>query len=128
VAPRHDGRRQGALRLHQGVLGDDFTEDLKAIDVPVLILHGDDDQIVPIADSARLRRSWSRTARSRCTRAAARHVHDAPDVDQQRSARFHQGMTGPAYFRRIPPPRRARGASTRSSSAKWAPSLELDTH
>jgi non-heme chloroperoxidase len=32
----------------------DFTEDLKAIDVPVLILHGDDDQIVPIADSALL--------------------------------------------------------------------------
>ena len=30
----------------------DFTEDLKRIDVPVLILHGDDDQIVPIADSA----------------------------------------------------------------------------
>jgi non-heme chloroperoxidase len=32
----------------------DFTEDLKAIDVPVLVLHGDDDQIVPIADSAPL--------------------------------------------------------------------------
>jgi len=32
----------------------DFTEDLKAIKVPVLILHGDDDQIVPIADSALL--------------------------------------------------------------------------
>jgi non-heme chloroperoxidase len=32
----------------------DFTEDLKAIDVPVLILHGDDDQIVPIEDSAKL--------------------------------------------------------------------------
>ncbi|MDR3381602.1 alpha/beta fold hydrolase [Cupriavidus basilensis] len=32
----------------------DFTEDLKKIDVPVLILHGDDDQIVPIADSALL--------------------------------------------------------------------------
>ena len=32
----------------------DFTEDLKAIDVPVLILHGDDDQVVPIADSALL--------------------------------------------------------------------------
>ena len=30
----------------------DFTEDLKAIDVPVLVLHGTDDQIVPIADSA----------------------------------------------------------------------------
>ena len=30
----------------------DFTEDLKAIDVPVLVMHGTDDQIVPIADSA----------------------------------------------------------------------------
>jgi len=32
----------------------DFTEDLKKIDVPTLILHGDDDQIVPISDSALL--------------------------------------------------------------------------
>jgi non-heme chloroperoxidase len=32
----------------------DFTEDLKTIDVPVLIMHGEDDQIVPIDDSARL--------------------------------------------------------------------------
>jgi non-heme chloroperoxidase len=32
----------------------DLTEDLKKIDVPTLILHGDDDQIVPIDDSARL--------------------------------------------------------------------------
>ena len=32
----------------------DFTEDLKKIDVPALVLHGDDDQIVPIADSALL--------------------------------------------------------------------------
>ena len=30
----------------------DLTEDLKKIDVPTLIMHGDDDQIVPIADSA----------------------------------------------------------------------------
>jgi non-heme chloroperoxidase len=32
----------------------DFTDDLKKIDVPVLIQHGDDDQIVPFADSAPL--------------------------------------------------------------------------
>jgi non-heme chloroperoxidase len=32
----------------------DFTEDLKKIDVPTLIVHGDDDQIVPIAGSALL--------------------------------------------------------------------------
>jgi non-heme chloroperoxidase len=32
----------------------DLTEDLKRIDVPTLIIHGDDDQIVPIADSSLL--------------------------------------------------------------------------
>src|SRR5580704_1963118 len=32
----------------------DLTEDLKKIDVPALVLHGDDDQIVPIVDSALL--------------------------------------------------------------------------
>lgn len=32
----------------------DLTEDLKKIDVPTLLLHGDQDQIVPIDDSARL--------------------------------------------------------------------------
>jgi non-heme chloroperoxidase len=32
----------------------DFTEDLKGIAVPTLVMHGDDDQIVPIADSALL--------------------------------------------------------------------------
>jgi non-heme chloroperoxidase len=32
----------------------DFTEDLKRIDVPTLIMHGDDDQVVPISDSALL--------------------------------------------------------------------------
>jgi non-heme chloroperoxidase len=32
----------------------DLTEDLKKFDVPTLILHGDDDQIVPFADSAAL--------------------------------------------------------------------------
>lgn len=32
----------------------DFTEDLKRISVPTLVMHGDDDQIVPIADSSLL--------------------------------------------------------------------------
>ena len=31
----------------------DFTEDLKKIDVPALVLHGEDDQIVPVKDSAK---------------------------------------------------------------------------
>lgn len=40
----------------------DLTEDLKKIDVPTLILHGDDDQIVPIADSAMLSSKLVRNA------------------------------------------------------------------
>ena len=32
----------------------DFTEDLKKIDVPTLIIHGDDDQMVPIENTAKL--------------------------------------------------------------------------
>jgi non-heme chloroperoxidase len=31
----------------------DFTEDLKKIDVPTLVMHGEDDQIVPVNDSAK---------------------------------------------------------------------------
>jgi non-heme chloroperoxidase len=36
----------------------DMTEDLKKIDVPTLSLHGDDDEIVAIADAAMFRRNW----------------------------------------------------------------------
>ena len=46
-------RPQGA-RLHQAFSETDFTEDLKKFDVPTLIVHGDDDQIVPIGASALL--------------------------------------------------------------------------
>jgi non-heme chloroperoxidase len=52
---------QGMLAGHKGVLDcikafseTDFTEDLKKFDVPTLIMHGDDDQIVPIGASAML--------------------------------------------------------------------------
>ena len=49
------GMMGGAKAHYDGIVAfsqTDFTEDLKAIDVPVLVLHGDDDQIVPYADSA----------------------------------------------------------------------------
>ncbi len=47
----------GAKAQHDGIKAfseTDFTEDLKAIGVPTLVMHGDDDQIVPIANSAPL--------------------------------------------------------------------------
>ena len=45
----------GAYECIKAFSETDFTEDLKKIDVPTLILHGDDDQIVPIDASARSR-------------------------------------------------------------------------
>ncbi|MFT6008298.1 MAG: non-heme chloroperoxidase, partial [Parasphingorhabdus sp.] len=51
------GMMGGAKAHHDGIKAfseTDFTDDLKAIDVPTLIMHGDDDQIVSIDSSARL--------------------------------------------------------------------------
>jgi len=48
----------------------DLTEDLKRIDVPTLVLHGDDDQIVPIADSALLSAKIIRNAKLRVYKGA----------------------------------------------------------
>ena len=51
------GMQGGAKAHYDGIKAfseTDQTEDLKAIDVPTLVLHGEDDQIVPIEDSARL--------------------------------------------------------------------------
>ena len=44
----------GVLECIKAFSETNFTADLKKFDVPTLILHGDDDQIVPIADSAML--------------------------------------------------------------------------
>jgi pimeloyl-ACP methyl ester carboxylesterase len=46
----------GALNSYECVKAfseTDFTEDLKKFDFPTLVLHGEDDQIVPVMDSAR---------------------------------------------------------------------------
>ncbi|UED83764.1 alpha/beta fold hydrolase [Streptomyces profundus] len=44
---------RGALDCVAAFSETDFTEDLRRIDVPTLVIHGDDDQIVPIDASAR---------------------------------------------------------------------------
>jgi non-heme chloroperoxidase len=49
---------EGAAKAHYDCIAvfseTDFTQDLGKIDVPVLVLHGDDDQVVPIAAAAEL--------------------------------------------------------------------------
>ncbi len=47
----------GAKAHYDGVVAfsqTDFTEDLRAVQIPVLVMHGDDDQVVPYADSGPL--------------------------------------------------------------------------
>ncbi|HYQ18389.1 MAG TPA: alpha/beta hydrolase, partial [Polyangiaceae bacterium] len=51
------GMMGGAKAHYDGIVAfsqTDFSEDLKKLNVPVLVMHGDDDQIVPYADSAPL--------------------------------------------------------------------------
>lgn len=51
------GMMGGAKAHYDGIKAfseTDFTEDLQAMDMPTLVLHGDDDQIVPIDNSAKL--------------------------------------------------------------------------
>ena len=65
----------------------DFTEDLKKFDVPTLILHGDDDQIVPIGASALLSSKIVKGADSEgLPGRAARYVLDPQGTDQRRPA------------------------------------------
>jgi non-heme chloroperoxidase len=51
------GMAGGAKAHYDGIKAfseTDFTEDLQTMNVPTLVMHGDDDQVVPIADSALL--------------------------------------------------------------------------
>ena len=51
------GMMGGALAHYEGIVAfsqTDFTEDLKKISVPTLVMHGEDDQIVPYADAGPL--------------------------------------------------------------------------
>ena len=47
----------------------DFTEDLKKFEVPTLVMHGEDDQVVPINDSAKKSAKLSKVRRKFTIRA-----------------------------------------------------------
>jgi pimeloyl-ACP methyl ester carboxylesterase len=74
----------------------DFTEDLKIITVPTFVMHGDDDQIVPIADSALLSSMLLQNAMLKGLRdTSARHVHHPCRRHNPRHPRLHQGLSHP---------------------------------
>ena len=71
----------------------DFTEDLKKFDVPTLIMHGDDDQIVPIGASAMLSSKLVKGATLKVYPGLPHGMcHRQQGPDQRRPAGVHQGM------------------------------------
>ena len=72
----------------------DFTENMKKFDVPTLILHGDDDQIVPIGAPRSFRPSWprirsrsNRGCRTACARRSRKGEADLLDFIEAKAAR-----------------------------------------
>ena len=113
----------------------DFTEDLKKFDVPTLILHGDDDQIVPIGASALLSSKIVKGATLKVySRRAARHVFHPQGSDQFRPSPILQapraeGRLAPSLGirchpgcppSRVPRRRRAGAKESRPMRLLWA--------
>ena len=72
----------------------DFTEDLKKFDVPTLIIHGDDDQIVPIGASAMISSKLVKGARLKIYPGLSHGLFATHhEIGQPRSARVLQGMS-----------------------------------
>ena len=84
------GMMGGAKAHYDGIVAfsqTDFTEDLKKITVPVLVMHGDDDQIVPYADSGPLSAELAAERDAEDVRGLpARHADHPGRHDQRRPA------------------------------------------
>ena len=87
----------GAKAHYDGIVAfsqTDFTEDLKQITVPVLVMHGDDDQVVPYADSGPLS---AKLVQNGTLKTYKGFPHGMPDHarrhDQRRPARVHPVLT-----------------------------------
>jgi non-heme chloroperoxidase len=75
----------------------DFTEDLKQIDQPVLVMHGDDDQVVPYQDSSLLSAKLLKKLHAQnLRRIPSWHVDHACRYDQSRYSGVYQELTSQA--------------------------------
>ena len=90
------GMMGGAKAHYDGIVAfsqTDFTEDLKKITVPVLVMHGDDDQIVPYADSgAVVGEAFEERHAEDLQGLSARHADHGSRHHQRRPAGVHQIM------------------------------------
>ena len=97
------GMMGGAKAHYDGIVAfsqTDFTEDLKKISVPVLVMHGDDDQIVPYADSGPLS---AKLVQHGTLKTYKGYPHGMPTThsghDQRRSLGLYQGIASNACDR-----------------------------
>ena len=128
------GMMGGAKAHHDGIVAfsqTDFTEDLKQITVPTLVMHGDDDQIVPSPTPDLYPPSWCRTERSKTYKG---FPHGMPD-DRRR---HHQRRPAPVAeviaacrgawktpSRSSPPPAAASAADTARALAAEGATVAL---
>ena len=84
----------GAKAHYDGIVAfsqTDFTEDLKKITVPVLVMHGEDDQIVPyVAAGAVVGEAAEERNAEDLQGLSARHADHGSGHDQRRPAGVHQ--------------------------------------
>lgn len=82
----------------------DFTEDLKSIEVPVLVAHGTDDQIVPYEDAGPLGEAPAERQAEELRGLSPRHALDASGRHQSRPPGLREGVgAAPLPIRRRAP-------------------------
>ena len=90
------GMTGGAKAHYDGIVAfsqTDFTEDLKKINVPVLVMHSEDDQIVPYVASGPLSAKLLKNGTLKTYKGlSARHADDGSIDDQRRSLGLHQEL------------------------------------
>ena len=123
------GMMGGAKAHYDGIVAfsqTDFTEDLKKITVPVLVMHGEDDQIVPYADC---RTAVGEAAEERHAEnlqgLSARHADHRSGHHQRRPAGVHQGVTPPAVYL---PSKCRRLSVSHSVSSRWRNAFGFSTN
>ena len=87
------GMMGGAKAQYDGIVAfsqTDFTSDLKKITVPVLVMHGDDDQIVPYGCRTVVGKAAEEWDVENLQGFSARYAHDASRHDQSRPAKIYQ--------------------------------------
>jgi pimeloyl-ACP methyl ester carboxylesterase len=99
------GMMGGAKAHYDGIVAfsqTDFTEDLKKITVPVLVMHGDDDQIVPYADSGPLVGQAAEERHAENLQGlSARHADHRSRHDQRGPAGLHQAARGECSLAKV---------------------------